>query len=350
MPRIAYLTVVVCCALAAGAVPAVGIDIGDAPSLPWEGASEHGLRLDYERERLPEDVPALLTRDVPILVRYETLRRASEYLSVRGGDLVAAAAIRERLRSVLEARVPEGGATAAFDLGCWTAIQSERAFEPSPETRDGLKKESAELAYVLGLLDPKAWILTAALDGAREGTLLAQNILRAFDHEYPTLDALRTSLAEPEEPEDPFDGRPLFPQPPPVPDADPSSRHGATLLAPWSLLVRRGTDSTEVTWPSETPWRVRVQIGHRMIVGTRITYRVLVDGKSVAAHESEGLHGGEPIHAASTASFLQGVPRGAIVVATVEIFETDIPGQHHWSPTGGRYRVLWTHTYEAVHP
>ena len=33
-----------------------------------------------------------------------------------------------------------------------------------------------------------------------------------------------------------------------------------------------------------------------------------------------------------------------------QVFETDIPTQHMWSPTGGRYRVLWERTYEVRLP
>jgi hypothetical protein len=35
-----------------------------------------------------------------------------------------------------------------------------------------------------------------------------------------------------------------------------------------------------------------------------------------------------------------GVPY--VVQLTVSVFETDRPPEHHWSPQGPKYRVLWT--------
>ena len=117
------------------------------------------------------------------------------------------------------------------------------------------------------------------------------------------------------------------------------------LLAPWRQVVRQEAEGWAITWATETPWRVRVQMGHRMRLGTRITTRVLVDGKALEQYASEELLGGEPWHAASSTSYYQEIPKGAVVESVIEIFETDIPPQHLWSPTGGRYRTLWTHTY-----
>jgi len=57
-------------------------DIGPAQSLPWDGSGSwfHG-RAGYQLSNLVADTEALLTSQTPVLVRMETLRRASIYAS-----------------------------------------------------------------------------------------------------------------------------------------------------------------------------------------------------------------------------------------------------------------------------
>jgi hypothetical protein len=56
------------------------IDIGAAPSLPWGGGKSWNLpRSEYPATRLVPDTLALLTPSTPVLVRMETLRRATIY-------------------------------------------------------------------------------------------------------------------------------------------------------------------------------------------------------------------------------------------------------------------------------
>jgi hypothetical protein len=57
-------------------------EIGGARSLPWDGSQSwyHG-RADYKLENLVADTEALLTPSTPVIVRMETLRRASIYAS-----------------------------------------------------------------------------------------------------------------------------------------------------------------------------------------------------------------------------------------------------------------------------
>src|SRR5262249_18555306 len=54
-------------------------DIGDAKSLPWNGSEWRDVKPDYELNRLVEDTLALLTPETPVIVRMETLRRATIY-------------------------------------------------------------------------------------------------------------------------------------------------------------------------------------------------------------------------------------------------------------------------------
>jgi hypothetical protein len=57
-------------------------DIGQARSLPWDGGGGWSDgKSDYKVDRVIADTEALLTSSTPVLVRMETLRRASLYAS-----------------------------------------------------------------------------------------------------------------------------------------------------------------------------------------------------------------------------------------------------------------------------
>lgn len=57
-------------------------EIGSARSLPWDGQSGWSHeKADYKIENLVSETEALLTPSTPVLVRMETLRRASLYAS-----------------------------------------------------------------------------------------------------------------------------------------------------------------------------------------------------------------------------------------------------------------------------
>src|SRR6266436_2868936 len=89
------------------------IDIGSAQSLPWTSS---GWNLSgqetYELSRLVPDTLALLVPSTPVLVRMETLRRATLYAQQR-------TAIAKELLFRLEGRTRENpkDALAAFDFG-----------------------------------------------------------------------------------------------------------------------------------------------------------------------------------------------------------------------------------------
>jgi hypothetical protein len=114
--------------LAASAIPALAgpplichpFDIGTATSLPF-GSTSEGWRgwqatlPTYDRTRLVDDTLALLTPSTPVIVRMETLRRASAYS-------VEDKALANRLLAALEARAKTAPRTPAegltsFDYG-----------------------------------------------------------------------------------------------------------------------------------------------------------------------------------------------------------------------------------------
>jgi len=361
--------------LAAAAVPAAAhpylaapaVEIGDQRSLPWNGATDFGLVADYDvATRLVPETLALLSPTTPPLVRYETLRRAALYLSPRFAAPDVSLALRLKLGRRLQERAdrsdvsPRLKALSLFDLGCFEALcgrdrtlsSGRDGYALAAQALPYLPEAAAEVEYVLLQLSTSApdyeRHFGAALAGAQEGTLLAANLLDDFDHEFADLAALRADLRRAAEEDELFPG---FPTPPPVPGADPAVREEVVLLVPASLSVRKAEDGAlAVSWVTTAPEAVRLAVGKHMVVGTRIDEGVWAGERRLEAHDGEALFDGEPLEAADGTSFLRDLPDTSPLVlrAKVQIFETDIPGQHMWSPTGDRYRVLWERTYEAV--
>ena len=205
-------------------------EIGNARSLPWSGTE--GWRSPdkkYNINRLVEDTLGLLTPETPVLVRMETIRRATIYAVWPEDTKVGGSPKNERVAAELlarfKARVSEAGAkadkkTAAlalFDYGClvesykqssWGSMKPSlasgidgygmivkaiglRSGDPEMEFGAALacmgkKREEGGGAYV-------AHVQKAAA-GAQEGTLLAQNLLTHFKDMGKTLAALRASV------------------------------------------------------------------------------------------------------------------------------------------------------------
>jgi hypothetical protein len=81
-------------------------DIGTATSLPWSGAAAwFDGKPDYQLANLVADTEALLTPSTPVIVRMETLRRASIYAS---RDAKVASALLERLTAKAQASKASG--------------------------------------------------------------------------------------------------------------------------------------------------------------------------------------------------------------------------------------------------
>jgi hypothetical protein len=88
-------------------------DIGTARSLPMAGTGWHAIDRAYDANRLVDDTLALLGPETPVLVRMETLRRATMY-GMEHPQIATAllATLRDR------AKVPTANAgLAVFDFG-----------------------------------------------------------------------------------------------------------------------------------------------------------------------------------------------------------------------------------------
>jgi hypothetical protein len=183
-------------------------DIGAAKSLPWGGAAWSAVDPAYDTTRLVDDTMALLTPETPVLVRMETLRRATVYARndpARGGQILAS--LRERVGG--KDRSGRAYALALFDAGylietykqaAWISANSHEDFwkfkQPNPK-EDGYAQithaialtgdPAMEFAAAVVATDRRTYgetayrdHLTRALAASAEGSLVARNVVAHF--------------------------------------------------------------------------------------------------------------------------------------------------------------------------
>ena len=184
------------------------IDIGQAKSLPWSGngwnltGKEH-----YDLKRLVDDTMALLAPATPVLVRMETLRRATLYAQQ---DPLVAKQLYMRLKSrALNAtgRGPED-ALAQFDYGYLVETFKQARWTPGRQKAEGgdlsalaanedgystiekaikLRGDDPQMEFAAALITLGGSSypghqehLQRALDGAQSDPLLARNLATHF--------------------------------------------------------------------------------------------------------------------------------------------------------------------------
>jgi hypothetical protein len=177
-------------------------DIGGAKSLPFGGPNWSASDPSYNTQHLADDTLALLQPSTPVIVRMETLRRATVY-AMKDGDVAA------QLLARFEARVNEAekrgkpDALAMFDLGYLqetykqtygTDALKNLAVKNLAAGRDGyaliaraiqLRGNDPEMEFAAALVQAdsraNASLRSAhfkqALAGAKEGSLLAKNLV-----------------------------------------------------------------------------------------------------------------------------------------------------------------------------
>jgi hypothetical protein len=172
-------------------------DIGGARSLPFAGDNWRSADPSYDIQHLADDTLALLQPNTPVIVRMETIRRATVYAMKDRG-------VAERLLERFEARVNEAekrgkpDSLGLFDLGYIreTYKQAGEILAPSGVTkgRDGyelvtraikLRGNDAEMEFAAALCQAdsraSAGLRTAhfkqAVAGAVDGSLLAKNLV-----------------------------------------------------------------------------------------------------------------------------------------------------------------------------
>ncbi len=126
------------------------IEIGQAKSLPW---ISHSWNLsggeNYDTKNLVKDTLDILTPDTPVLVRMETLRRATLYARK---DPVAAKELLARLHARATSAESAGNpdALAWFDVGYLAETYKQWIGRNLPHMTDGMRMDANPAAGVDG--------------------------------------------------------------------------------------------------------------------------------------------------------------------------------------------------------
>lgn len=133
---------------------------------------------------------------------------------------------------------------------------------------------------------------------------------------------------------------PLFPELPPVATADPARRHSQMVAIPTRLSLTRTPAGIEVRWPASPRESLELSVGERMIVGVETRLALRSTDVPPVEYDTTSLGSGALDPADMTLLSPTSATPPRFVHASIVIFETDVPPQHHWSPRSGRYRVL----------
>lgn len=201
-------------------------DIGGAKSLPWMGGDRQsgrdwrGVDPNYAISRLVEDTLALLTPEQPVIVRMETLRRAAVYgaWALRDREVRYSVKDEEVARELLDrllARAKDAEAKGKPDALAWfDAGYLAETYKQAGLTIDVKGYDLVAKAIALRGQDPviefAAAIITEggpskahrehfqkAVNGAKDGSLLAKNLVIHFGEGGATIADLRTKAAVP---------------------------------------------------------------------------------------------------------------------------------------------------------
>src|SRR6266851_4134283 len=208
---IGLIASILCLAAVAQAGPPLichTIEIGQARSLPWTSDSWNLSGGEtYDTKNLVRDTLEILSPDTPVLVRMETLRRATLYARE---DPVAAKELLARLHARATSAESSGhpDALAWFDVGYLAETYKQWIGQNLPHMTDGMRMDANPAAGVDGYAlvkkaialrgdDPQMEFAAAlitlsgpqeenrqhaqkAIAGAKSDTLLAQNLSTRF--------------------------------------------------------------------------------------------------------------------------------------------------------------------------
>ena len=209
-------------------------EIGNARSLPWVGPEWRGVDKNFKIDRLVGDTLALLTPETPVMIRMETLRRATVYAVWSLNDYKVAytvkdAGVASELLASLKARIPDAGvksdkkaaALAMFDYGYLVETYKQGGYDSQASKGAKLVADidgyglivkaiaqiggSPEMEYAAALscmgkkreVGQNCYVahLQKAADGAQEGSLLARNMLNYLRDRGKTIAELRANIA-----------------------------------------------------------------------------------------------------------------------------------------------------------
>ena len=185
------------------------LEIGQAKSLPWVDWTQK-TNGSYELKNLTRDTLAILDSNAPVLVRMETLRRATIYARQ---DPQVAKELLTRLQMRAANSDAAGQALAWFDLGYLDETYKQWIGKSEPNPATGLDGYSLiKQALALRGQDPEMEFAAAlitlrgpesahedharkAMAGAKSDPLLAQNLDSSFNHQT-IAELLATAPAE----------------------------------------------------------------------------------------------------------------------------------------------------------
>jgi hypothetical protein len=176
------------------------IEIGQAKSLPWVDLNYQKGRGSYELKNLTHDTLAILDSDTPVLVRMETLRRATLYAR-QDPQIAKELLTRLHARAANSNTSGHSDALAWFDIGylAETYKQWIGKGEPNPAAGlDGygwvkqaisLRGQDPEMEFAAALItltvpesDHQDHV-QKAMAGAKNDPLLAQNLATFFSRQ-----------------------------------------------------------------------------------------------------------------------------------------------------------------------
>lgn len=172
-------------------------DIGNARSLPFVGDNWSASDQSYDLHHLSDDTLAFLQPGTPVVVRMETIRRATVY-AMKDRDIAVQLLQRIEARSDESARLGKQDALTLFDLGYLIETYKQAHWKDSATDivtgRDGyaaiaraiqIRGSDPQMEFAAALVNAYserspsvgAAHLKLAVAGAEEGSLLAKNLL-----------------------------------------------------------------------------------------------------------------------------------------------------------------------------
>ena len=139
---------------------------------------------------------------------------------------------------------------------------------------------------------------------------------------------------------------------PPITNADPSIRHPVAIQIPIRLKVALRDDW--LIYGFDEVQTTNIMVGHNMVTGVDCEAHMDCDG---VGHPLFLERGPDDLIGTFTNRYnMEGRLKALLENGTncvfeyqVTVFETDIPGQHHWQPKSGKlYKVLWTRTFRKT--
>ena len=196
------MAIVITCAVPCFAGPPLichAIEIGNAQTLPWVDLNYHKGDGTYNLQNLAKDTIAIVDANPAVLVRMETLRRATLYARQ---DPQAAKELLTKLRArAMDAHTDALGALARFDFGYLVESYKQWMVKGEPNPAAGVdgyawvkraieeRGEDAEMEFAAALITlgtPNAdhrEHVQKAMAGAKTDALLAQNLASRFGGE-----------------------------------------------------------------------------------------------------------------------------------------------------------------------